>query len=245
MYYFASDVHLGAGSKECSKATEKLFVKWLDSISHDAKAIFLCGDIFDFWFEHKRVAPKGFVRTLGKLAELSDRGIRVVFFAGNHDMWVRDYFAEECGAEIYTSPQYFEIAGKNVFIAHGDNLNIKSDPILKLLNSTFRSKALKWLFSNIVHPDLFLKFGQWWSSQSRKKHLGDTQEHHGVVHLAEYAEQMQSKYPADVYIFGHMHFAKHDRRSDFEIIMMNDWSSDPHYISIDNKGNTHLRKVIE
>mgnify|MGYP000771996908 CR=1 FL=1 len=106
MYYFASDIHLGAGDEHSARAVERRFVAWLDKVSGDAEAIFLVGDIFDFWFEYRRVVPKGFVRTLGKLAELTDRGVRVVFFTGNHDMWVGDYLARECGVEIHTCLLY-------------------------------------------------------------------------------------------------------------------------------------------
>ena len=95
MYYFASDIHLGAGGPAAARAVEKRFVAWLDEVSRDADAVFILGDLFDFWFEYKRVVPKGFVRVLGKLCELTDRGIRVVFMTGNHDMWVRDYFEAE------------------------------------------------------------------------------------------------------------------------------------------------------
>ena len=147
MYYFASDIHLGAGDEHSARAVERRFVAWLDKVSGDAEAIFLVGDIFDFWFEYRRVVPKGFVRTLGKLAELTDRGVRVVFFTGNHDMWVGDYLTRECGMEVYTSPQVMTLAGKKVFIAHGDNMNIDGQPMLKLLNRIFRSRTLKWLFS--------------------------------------------------------------------------------------------------
>lgn len=105
MYYFASDIHLGASGEAFAQQTERRFVRWLDDAAQDAEAIFLVGDVFDFWFEYRGVVPKGFVRTLGKLAELTDRGIRVVFFTGNHDMWVGDYLARECGVEIHTSPQ--------------------------------------------------------------------------------------------------------------------------------------------
>ena len=161
MYYFASDIHLGAGDEHSARAVERRFVAWLDKVSGDAEAIFLVGDIFDFWFEYRRVVPKGFVRTLGKLAELTDRGVRVVFFTGNHDMWVGDYLTRECGMEVCTSPQVMTLAGKKVFIAHGDNMNIDGQPMLKLLNRIFRSRTLKWLFSWGVHPDLAMKFGHW------------------------------------------------------------------------------------
>ena len=170
MYYFASDIHLGAGDAATARAVERRFVAWLDDAARDAEAIFLVGDIFDFWFEYRRVVPKGFVRTLGKLAELTDRGVRVVFFTGNHDMWVGDYLARECGLEIHTAPQVMTLSGKKVFIAHGDNMKIDGQPMLKFLNRIFRSRTLKWLFSWGVHPDWALRFGHWWSGKSRKGH---------------------------------------------------------------------------
>lgn len=171
MYYFASDIHLGAGGPAAARAVEKRFVAWLDEVSRDADAVFILGDLFDFWFEYKRVVPKGFVRVLGKLCELTDRGIRVVFMTGNHDMWVRDYFEAECGVEVYTSPRIMELAGKRVFLAHGDNMKIDHLPVLRFMNAVFRSKTIRFLFSWLVHPDWAMRFGQWWSGKSRKSHL--------------------------------------------------------------------------
>jgi|GEM_PF-81002 len=171
MYYFASDIHLGAGGPAAARAVEKRFVAWLDEVSRDADAVFILGDLFDFWFEYKRVVPKGFVRVLGKLCELTDRGIRVVFMTGNHDMWVRDYFEAECGVEVYTSPRIMELAGKRVFLAHGDNMKIDHLPVLRFMNAVFRSKTIRFLFSWLVHPDWAMRFGQWWSGKSCKSHL--------------------------------------------------------------------------
>lgn len=170
MHYFASDIHLGAGGPQEARELERRFVAWLDRVGRDAESLFLVGDIFDFWFEYRRVVPKGFVRTLGKLAELADRGVRVVFIAGNHDMWVRDYLASECGIEVHTEPQLLTIGGRRIFVAHGDNMNIDGQPMLKLLNRIFRSRTLRWCFSWFVHPDCAMRFGLWWSGKSRKRH---------------------------------------------------------------------------
>ncbi|MFI3292631.1 MAG: UDP-2,3-diacylglucosamine diphosphatase [Rikenellaceae bacterium] len=246
MYYFVSDIHLGGGSAEESKATEARFVKWLDSVGDDAKAIFICGDMFDFWFEYKRVAPKGFVRTLGRIASLTDRGIRVVFMAGNHDQWIRDYLAIECGMEIYTSPHIFDIYGKRVYIAHGDNLNVKSDPLLKLMNSGFRSKWLRVLFSSLVHPDIALKFGQWWSGSSRKKHIRNN--HKGCDKaqemLTEHAEGVHARENTDLHIFGHIHVAvDHTTNSGTRVIFTNDWSQTPYCAIMDESGDIALQKI--
>lgn len=120
--YFASDNHLGAPTRNESKEREEKFVKWLDTIKNDAAAIFLLGDLFDFWFEYKTVVPKGYIRTLGKLAEISDLGIPIYFFVGNHDLWMNGYFEEELNIPVFHSPQIFTFNGKKFLIGHGDGL---------------------------------------------------------------------------------------------------------------------------
>src|SRR5215217_2177142 len=124
--YFSSDYHLGVPSAIQSREREKRVVSWLESIQHDAQVIFLVGDIFDFWFEYKKAVPKGFVRLLGKLAELSDKGIELIIFTGNHDMWMSGYLTEEIGASIYRNPVIFSIVEKNIehsfLVGHGDGL---------------------------------------------------------------------------------------------------------------------------
>ncbi|MFI3281456.1 MAG: UDP-2,3-diacylglucosamine diphosphatase [Rikenellaceae bacterium] len=245
MYYFASDIHLGAGSVAEQRATERLFVEWLERVSADATAIFLCGDIFDFWFEYQRVVPRGFVRTLSKISELTERGVKVLFMAGNHDMWVRDYLTVECGVEIYTAPTTFTLGAKKVHVAHGDNLNIKGNFKLKLMNSFFRSKLARALFSTLVHPDLALKFGQWWSASSRKKHSVETPElrYRLLSYLRDYAVDHHQEHHDDIYIFGHLHYVEAYDKEQPQIFFMNDWSSDPHYLALSEDGKAELRRV--
>lgn len=249
MFYFASDIHLGSGGKEESRRVEKLFLEWLGRVAEDAEAIFLCGDIFDFWFEYKRVAPKGHVRVLAKIAELTDRGVRVVFMAGNHDMWIGDYLSEECGAELYTSPKRFKLGDSVVHVAHGDNLNIGGDWVLKLMNTTFRSKIVRVLFSSLVHPDLALKFGQWWSSSSRKGHgseeVHNIEKHRGVNALLKYAESQQEISPCNHYIYGHLHqtYQHRDPQGEYYVTFMGDWSHNPSYAVLDLEGNMKIERV--
>ncbi len=245
MYYFASDIHLGAGSREEQLATERLFVGWLERVSSDATAIFLCGDIFDFWFEYKRVVPKGFVRTLSKIAQLTERGVRVVFMAGNHDMWVRDYFEQECGMELYTQPTTFCLGAKRVHVAHGDNLNIKGNISLKLMNGFFRSGVARTLFRSLIHPDLALKFGQAWSRHSRHKHVVEPsgKQIPAVGFLREYALGHYAEHQDDIYIFGHLHIEQSFVEQTPQILFMNDWSSDPHYVSLSEGGEVELCRV--
>ncbi len=240
MYYFASDIHLGCGDAAVARRTEECFVRWLDGIRHDAKALFLVGDVFDFWFEYRQVVPKGFVRTLGKLAELTDNGVRVVLFTGNHDMWVTDYLERECGVEIYTSPQEFTLAGKRLYVAHGDNMNIKGQPMLCLMNRIFRSKVLRFLFSWLVHPDLSLMFGKWWSASSRKAH-GLERDPKFLRPLVEYAEEYAKGHAVDCFIFGHMHIMAHVERPD--IYFMGEWAHEPNCLQMDEAGEIRQIKL--
>ena len=243
MYYFASDIHLGAGDAATARAVERRFVAWLDDAARDAEAIFLVGDIFDFWFEYRRVVPKGFVRTLGKLAELTDRGVRVVFFTGNHDMWVGDYLARECGLEIHTAPQVMTLSGKKVFIAHGDNMKIDGQPMLKFLNRIFRSRTLKWLFSWGVHPDWALRFGHWWSGKSRKSHAADTLDVSLTEPLIQYAREYARAHAVDHFVFGHMHFPRDYREGSLHVVNLGCWAGNPSYAVLDAAGEMTLKML--
>ena len=226
MIYFVSDIHLGAGTPEQAKRTERAFCRWLDMVAGDATEIYLLGDIFDFWFEHRRVAPKGFVRVLGRIADLSDRGVRVVLFTGNHDMWCRDYLTEECGVEIYYHPKVMTIGRRVVHIAHGDNLNVDNQPLLRAMNRMFRSSLLRWMFSWLIHPDLALRFGAWWSGKSRKSHGGGAISVDMLDYLVEYARRHHSEDSRpEFYIFGHMHLAHRTSIEGAEVLFLGDWSS--------------------
>lgn len=246
MYYFASDIHLKRGFNGDDREVERQFVLWLTRAAEDAEIIFLCGDIFDFWFEYKRSVPMGMTRTLGALSSLTDRGVRIIFMAGNHDMWLGDYLSSECGVEIYREPTTFQLGAKKVHVAHGDNLNIKGDFKLRAMNAILRSKCAYRLTRRFIHPDLILKFGQWWSSASRKGHdrVGYTAETNpGLGALIEYAEQHQQQERCDIYIFGHLHLHTEHLGDGFKAIFTNDWSSDPHFAKIDNNGEISLEKI--
>lgn len=244
MYYFASDVHLGAGDGQTSRRTERRFVKWLDTVATGADAILLVGDIFDFWFEYRRVVPKGFVRTLGKMAELTDRGVRIIMFTGNHDMWCRDYLARECGVEVVFTPQRMTLAGRTLFIAHGDNMNIGDKPLLRLMNAMFRSRLLRTLFSWAVHPDLAMRFGQWWSGKSRKSHASDTLTRDSLGFLVDYARGYKRLNPhTDYILFGHMHYPCDVREGDLRVLFLGAWDTDePTYARLDDSGEMELIK---
>ena len=240
-YYFASDVHLGAGDEKYARQNERRFVAWLDSVACDAKSIFLLGDIFDFWFEYKHVVPKGFVRTLAKLAELTERGVCVVFLTGNHDMWVGDYLTRECGMEIHTEPLELTLCGKHLFLAHGDNLNIRDKPALRLLNTVFRSKTLRWFFSHLIHPDFAMRLGQVWSARSRRAHLKLPPYKELTEPLIRFARKYAAAHPIDCFVFGHMHFARDVREDAMHVVCLGNWDTPASYAVMDDAGVITLK----
>lgn len=205
--YFASDFHLGAPSYEKSMEREKLICKWLDEIKVDAEEIYLVGDIFDFWFEHKHSVPKGFVRLLGKLAEISDSGIKLNLFGGNHDMWMRAYLPRELNANLYFEPITREYNGKKFFIGHGDGLG-PGDHKYKFLKKIFDSKVCQWLFARL-HPNFSFSVADYFSKKSRastgandEKFLGNENEW-----LYVFCKDYLNHTPCDYFIFGHRHLA--------------------------------------
>ncbi len=203
--YFASDFHLGAPNATASRERERLIVRWLDEIAVDAQHIFLVGDIFDFWFEYKEVIPKGYTRLLGKLAALSDRGIGITVFIGNHDMWMNGYFETELNIPVYFEPQTYTIGAKNFYIGHGDGLG-PGDHGYKFLKKVFRNPVCRWLFS-LLHPSWGIALANYFSRKSRaatgmelEQFLGEDQEW-----LAIYSKEILQKEHFDYFIFGHRH----------------------------------------
>lgn len=204
--YFASDLHLGTPNEEKSRVREMLFVKWLDSIKVDAKAIYLVGDIFDFWHEYETVVPKGFVRLLGKLAELSDAGIELHIFTGNHDLWMKYYFTKELGAKVYQQPIQITINDKRFFIGHGDGLGPK-DYGYKFIKKIFTNAICKFLFK-WLHPDIGTRIAQYLSHQSRfGRGVAEMETFHGEENewLLIYCKEVLLKEHFDYFIFGHRH----------------------------------------
>ncbi len=204
--YFASDQHLGIPNRKQSIEREKKFIRWLHHIQKDATELFLLGDLFDFWFEYNQVVPKGFVRVLGKLAEITDQGIPIHFFVGNHDLWVKDYFTQELGISVYRNPTDFVREGKKFHIAHGDGLGPK-DKGYKFMKKIFSNGLCQWLFHWLIHPNLGIGLGQYLSKSKTvisghraPKFMGPSKEW-----LVQYAKQKQVESHRDYYVFGHRH----------------------------------------
>lgn len=220
--YFASDIHLGLPTPDGALTREKLFVSWLDRIKEDASEIFLVGDIFDFWYEYKRVVPRGFTRFLGKIAEITDSGIPVHFFTGNHDVWMFDYLPNEIGVQLHRKPVVREFNGKKFYIGHGDGLG-KGDYGYKLLKSIFTSRVLQWLFSRL-HPNFSLWFGNRWSVRSRYSKDVTYQFKGDEELIAKFAQQTLASENYDFFVFGHWHAATiHRLTPNANLVMLGDW----------------------
>ena len=203
--YFLSDFHLGAPDAASSLIREKKICRFLDSIKADASTIFIVGDLFDFWFEYSTVVPKGYVRILGKLAELTDSGIAVHFFVGNHDMWMKDYFQTELNIPVYFEPKEFSFNNKKFLIGHGDGLG-PGDEGYKMMKKVFRNPVCQWLFG-ILPPYFGIGMANYFSRKSRAKtsevdevFLGADKEW-----LIIYCREVLKKEPFDYFIFGHRH----------------------------------------
>lgn len=209
--YFSSDFHLGAPNPEISRKRERVIVQWLESIRHDAQIIFLVGDIFDFWFEYKHAVPKGFIRLLGKLAELSDEGIELVFFTGNHDMWMSDYFTDELNATINRHPVRYEVTDEDssrysLLVGHGDGLG-PGDHVYKGLKKVFENSLARWTFRQL-HPDIGIRVATNWSKRSRISNTKKGEEEfkgENLEWLYLYCREVEKITHHDYYVFGHRH----------------------------------------
>ena len=203
--YFLSDFHLGAPNAAESLVREKKIIRFLDEIKANAEAIFIVGDLFDFWYEYKRVVPKGYVRILGKIAELTDAGIAVHFFVGNHDMWMKDYFQTELNTAVYFEPAEFIFSGKKFLIGHGDGLG-PGDKGYKFIKKVFRNPISQLIFGALP-PSIGIGAADYFSRKSRAK-AGKTDE----VFLGEenewlviYSKGILAKQHVDYFVFGHRH----------------------------------------
>lgn len=203
--YFASDFHLGVPTYESSLVREKKVVAWLDSIKHDAAEIYLVGDLFDWWFEYKYTVPKGFIRLLGKIAEITDSGIPVHIFTGNHDMWMFGYLPQEIGVTVYKEPIERTYSGKTFYIGHGDGLG-PGDYKYKFIKKILSNRFLQWMYARL-HPNLAFGVAMYFCRRSRiatgtsdSVYLGDDKEW-----LVSFCKEKLTEKHYDYFIFGHRH----------------------------------------
>lgn len=238
--YFASDFHLGIPDYNSSLQRERMIVEWLDDARKDASEIFLMGDIFDFWFEYRTVVPKGYVRLLGKLAQITEEGIPVHLFTGNHDIWAFEYLQKEVNIQLHAQPETRMLMNKMFYLAHGDGLG-PGDNGYKFLKKVFSSRFNQFLF-RWLHPDIGARMGLYFSGKSR---LANMVKENKKENLNSIEDEMLYKYAsgllkegleADFFVFGHRH-----RPVDVELkpgchmVILGDWLTNFTYAVFDGK----------
>ena len=222
--YFASDQHFGVPDLQQSRIREEKFIRWLDLIKKDAQVLFLMGDLFDFWHEWKYVVPKGYIRVLGKIAELKDSGIEIYFFVGNHDLWMKNYFEEELGIPVYFEKRYYEINDKKFLLAHGDGLG-PGDKGYKRMKKVFTNPLAQWAF-RWLHPDIAMRIANYMSQKNKmisgdedKAFLGEDKEF-----LILYSKEKLKTEKINYFVFGHRHLPMVLDLNDYsKYVNLGDW----------------------
>ena len=240
--YFVSDCHFGIPDRKSSLVREKKFIDWLEMIKPEAEEIYILGDLFDFWFEYKTVIPKGYARLLGKLAELTECGIKIHLFTGNHDMWMFRYFKEELGIDIFRKPVVKEINGLKIMLGHGDGLG-PGDYGYKFIKKIFASKLCQWLYARL-HPNFAIGLGLFFSRRSRLARGENDLVFKGEDSecLIVYAKEMIKKEHCDLFIFGHRHLPLDLKiGADTRYINLGDWLVHFSYAELAGK-NFSLKK---
>lgn len=237
--FFASDFHLGLSRDNTSLDREKRIVQWLEYCAPQAESIYLVGDIFDFWFEYKKVVPRGFVRFLGVLAKITDSGVPIFVFRGNHDLWISDYLVQQCGVTLINEPCNFIKNGKRFFIHHGDGLG-PNDRAYKALKVVFGASISQFLF-RLIHPDLGIRIAQKFSRRSRlsqnpqeNNYLGDQKEFLTQFAKKHHRAALDGQKP-DYYIFGHRHLTLDIsiNNSESRYINLGEWLNGSQYAVFD------------
>jgi UDP-2,3-diacylglucosamine hydrolase len=234
--YFLSDFHLGAPNYEASRLREDILVRFLQKIRHNAAGIFIVGDMFDFWYEYRYVVPKGYVRLLGTLAQLSDSGIPIHFFVGNHDMWMHNYFQQELKVPVYMEPKTFELGNKKFFIGHGDGLG-PGDNGYKFLKKIFRNPVCQWLFG-MLPPVIGIGLANFFSRKSREAVAVIEQHFMGADKewLMIYSREVLQQEHFDYFVFGHRHVPGiHPLNDKSDYVNLGDWVRHFSYAEFDGQ----------
>lgn len=234
--YFVSDFHLGANGSLTSEEREKKIVRFLNKIAEDAATIYLVGDVFDYWFEYKKVIPKGFSRIFGNLAELKDNGVKIEFFTGNHDIWMFRYFEDEFGIPIHRNTIDIRLGEKTIHLGHGDGLG-PGDTGYKFIKKIFTNKLLQKLYGSI-HPNIGLGIMRRFSKKSRGINsdsdvfMGPEKEW-----LVQYAESILEVKHYDYFVFGHRHLPINYELSNGKsrYINLGDWLNHYSYARFENQ----------
>ena len=231
-HYFISDLHLGASYITDARAHERRVVDFLDAIKQNAESLFLLGDVLDYWFEYRNVVPRGHIRFFGKLAELADAGVRIYWFTGNHDVWLRDYLRDEVGLEVHYGHTEMEVDGTTLFLSHGDDVG-RQPTMYRILRWCFYNPVCQWLYATI-HPRWTTWVATGWSAGNRTSRSAEQLERSqtkALDHLREFAENYSASHPQiDAFVFGHLHVADCSSIGDHAtMVCLGDWLTQDTY----------------
>jgi UDP-2,3-diacylglucosamine hydrolase len=225
--YFVADAHLGARFHTHPREVENKLVRWLDSIEKDASAVWLLGDIFDYWYEYRYVVPKGFTRFLGKLGRLADKGVEIHFLTGNHDVWMFDYLEKEVGAVVHRDVVTVDLLGRRFFLGHGDEVDFRSR-LFRLIRFLFHNACCQWLYA-AIHPRWTFGLAMQWSLNSRKKGLREEDAllrgNRTAAYLVRFTQEYLKTHPGiDFFLFGHCHvLLDEDLGKGARLLVAGDW----------------------
>lgn len=242
--YFISDLHLGAKYMNDPLERERRVCRFLDSIKDDAAELYLLGDILDYWYEYKYVVPRGHIRFLGKLAELSDAGVRLTWVTGNHDVWLFDYLRDQLGLTVLYGHTLVQTQGKRILIAHGDDVGVQP-AMYRFTRWCFYNKVCQWLYA-AIHPRWTYPIASGWSNENRTRRNVEAQKAisaRAAERLVDFSREYYHEHPdVDAFIYGHIHIARVDKRDDMPpVIFLGEWISVDSYVVLDASGNFELK----
>ena len=242
--YFISDLHLGAKYMTDTLDKERCVCRFLESIKHDADELFLLGDILDYWYEYKYVVPRGYIRFLGKLAELADSGVKITWVTGNHDVWLFDYLRDQLGLRLLYGHTVVETRGRRIFIAHGDDVGVQ--PLgYRLMRKVFYNKVCQWLYAG-VHPRWTYPFATGWSNENRTSRDPEQQKvvsERAAERLMDFSREYHAAHPeVDAFVYGHIHIARlNEVEGEPPVVFLGEWISLDSYAVLDDSGKIELK----
>lgn len=242
--YFISDLHLGAKYMTDQLEREKRVCRFLDAIKDDALELYLLGDILDYWYEYKYVVPRGYIRFLGKLAELADAGVKITWVTGNHDVWLFDYLRDQIGLTVLNGHTVVETQGKRVLIAHGDDVGVQP-AMYRFTRWCFYNKVCQWLYA-AIHPRWTYPIATGWSNENRTRRDPGQQQaisERAAGRLIDFSRQYYHTHPdVEAFIYGHIHIARMEHQQGMPpVIFLGEWISLDSYVALDDSGSFELK----
>ena len=246
--YFISDLHLGAKYMNDPVERERRVCRFFDSIKKDAAELFLLGDILDYWYEYKYVVPRGYIRFLGKLAELADGGVKITWVTGNHDVWLFDYLRDQIGLKVLYGHTVVETQGKRLLISHGDDVG-QQPPMYRFTRWCFYNKVCQWLYASI-HPRWTYPIATGWSNDNRTKRNPEEQQvisERALSRLVDFSREYYAQHPdVDGFVYGHIHLARVEQEQGMPpVVFLGEWITLNTYVVLDESGNFRLMEYKE